>query len=180
MDTNVFVSAIFFGGVPHRILDAWSSGIVALVVSPPILEEYRRVGEELRSQYSEIDLSPFLLLLARHAEVVEAIPLPAPVCRDPDDDKFIACALAAGVELIVSGDKDLLAVDGHRGIRVLRPVLMSNPGSPSLHPEAGARGEVSPAGRAVAGYRSSRSTRWRVSSLSANRRKSSSKPAAET
>jgi len=47
--------------------------------------------------------------------------LSAPVCRDPDDDKFIACALASKSKLIVSGDKHLLKVSGFRGVRILKP-----------------------------------------------------------
>ncbi len=68
-----------------------------------------------------MDLEPFLRLVAVEAEVIEAPGLPAPVCADPDDDKFFACAKAAGVAAIVSGDKDLLDHDGWRGVRVLRP-----------------------------------------------------------
>jgi len=44
-----------------------------------------------------------------------------PVCKDPDDDKFIACAVAAGIKQIVSGDKQLLKVNGYKGIHVLTP-----------------------------------------------------------
>jgi predicted nucleic acid-binding protein len=46
---------------------------------------------------------------------------PGFVCSDPDDDKFLACAMAGGVGVIVSGDKDLLEQSGWSGIRVLRP-----------------------------------------------------------
>ena len=42
------------------------------------------------------------------------------LCADPDDDKFLACALASGAGTIVSGDKQLLRVAGYRGIEVLR------------------------------------------------------------
>jgi putative PIN family toxin of toxin-antitoxin system len=121
LDTNVFVSGVFFAGPPHRILEAWRRGRVSLVVSPEILDEYQRVGEELAEEFEGADLSPFLILLATHAEVIDAPALPAPLCRDPDDDKFLACALAANAAVIVSGDKDLLAIGEHRGVRVLRP-----------------------------------------------------------
>ena len=47
LDTNVFISGVFFGGAPGMILQAWRSGEVSLVVSKPILEEYERVGAEL-------------------------------------------------------------------------------------------------------------------------------------
>jgi putative PIN family toxin of toxin-antitoxin system len=59
-------------------------------------------------------LDPAALFDAARAilRVGESPPLPVPVCRDPDDDAVLACALAAKAGLIVSGDKDLLAL-GH-------------------------------------------------------------------
>ena len=121
LDTNVFASAVFFGGVPGRILEAWRDGRLQLVLSAEILDEYQRVGQVLGSQYSGVDLEPFLGLLTVEAEIIEAPGLPAPVSADPDDDKFFACASAAGVAVIVSGDRDLLDHDGWQGVRVLRP-----------------------------------------------------------
>ncbi len=55
------------------------------------------------------------------AEVVEPSPLPQPVCRDPDDDAVLALAVAARVDLIVSGDGDLLSLGGFRGIPIITP-----------------------------------------------------------
>lgn len=49
--------------------------------------------------------------------------LPYPVCRDPDDDAILACAVAAKADLIVSGDKDLLVLQSHAGIPILTAVL---------------------------------------------------------
>jgi putative PIN family toxin of toxin-antitoxin system len=121
LDTNVFVSAVFFGGLPGRILEAWRDGRVQLVLSVDILDEYQRVGRVLASEHAGVDLEPFLALLAVEAEVVEAPALPALVSSDPDDDKFLACALAGGVVAIVSGDRDLLVLDGWRELRILRP-----------------------------------------------------------
>lgn len=121
LGTNVFVSGVFFGGPPHRILDAWRVGCLTLVVSPEVLDEYRRVGEELAEEFGGIDLSPFLMLLAAHAEVIDAPPLTTPLCRNPDDDMFLACASAEDVPVIVSGDQDLLAVGEFRGVRMLKP-----------------------------------------------------------
>ena len=121
LDTNVFVSAVFFGGVPGKILEAWRKGTLRLVLSLDILDEYRRVGEILAGQYAGVDLEPLLALLVERAEIVKAPPLSEPVSTDPDDDKFLACAIAAGVTTVVSGDKHLVALAGWRGIRVLRP-----------------------------------------------------------
>jgi predicted nucleic acid-binding protein len=68
-----------------------------------------------------VDLEPFLALLAVEADVVLAPALKEPVCEDPEDDKFVACAVASGCQIIVSGDKHLRAISGFRGIEVKTP-----------------------------------------------------------
>ena len=45
LDTNVFISGVFFSGPPYQILKAWREGKIQLVVSEKIFEEYVRVGE---------------------------------------------------------------------------------------------------------------------------------------
>jgi len=121
VDTNVFISGVFFSGPPYEILNAWRHRKVDLVISPDILDEYRRVGEQLAKRYPGVDLEPFLELLAIKARIIETPPLDESVCSDPDDDKFIACALASRTKLICSGDKALLRSSGYRGITILRP-----------------------------------------------------------
>jgi len=121
LDTNVLVSGIFFSGPPFRILHAWRDGVINLVSSPEILDEYARVLEELGSKYPEISIPPIVDFLTLHTQIYIAPPLPAAVCADPDDDMFFACAIASNTKLIVSGDKHLLACDGHEGVGVLKP-----------------------------------------------------------
>jgi len=121
VDTNVLLSAILFGGTPGRILDAWRAGKVELVMSPDIVEEYVRVGERLNERYSDVEIQPIVALLVQNATIVPDTPLPGPVCDDPDDDKFLACALASGTDIVVSGDKKLRAVSGYEGVHVLTP-----------------------------------------------------------
>jgi len=121
LDTNVFVSGVFFSGVPGKILEAWRDGRLTLVTSPKILDEYRRVGDFLSARYEGVDLQPFLSLAATAGLVVQDIELPEQICEDPDDDKFLACALASGAKIVVSGDKHLLRTTGWRGIEVLTP-----------------------------------------------------------
>ena len=121
LDTNVFISGVFSTGPPFEILNLWRHKRVRLVASAEILDEYRRVGERLAAKYSGVDVEPFLTLIAVYAELVQAPPIGEPVCEDPTDDKFFACALAARAKLIVSGDKHLLKVSGYRGVTVLRP-----------------------------------------------------------
>ena len=68
LDTNVFISGLFFSGPPYQILKAWEDGKMQLVISPEILEEYRRVGETLAQQYSGIDINAILEMVTLQAE----------------------------------------------------------------------------------------------------------------
>ena len=121
LDTNVFVSGIFYSGPPYQILQAWRDHIVQIVTSPEILDEYTRVLEELGTQHPDISILPIIDFLTLHTHIVLAPPLQAAVCTDPDDDMFFACAIASKTKLIVSGDKHLLSCDGYKGIEVLKP-----------------------------------------------------------
>ena len=58
LDTNVFVSAVFFGGKPGKILKAWRDGEVRLVLSPDILEEYIEVLHRLETLYPPVEADP--------------------------------------------------------------------------------------------------------------------------
>lgn len=121
IDTNVFVSGVFFGGPPGEVLAAWRDKRIELVVSREIIEEYVKVGKRLSERFPGVDIEPALRLVAAFATSVSAASLPEPVCADRDDDKFLACAVAAGAECVVSGDRALLATSPYRNVAVIRP-----------------------------------------------------------
>lgn len=122
LDTNVFVSGVFWSGPPYKILQAWREKNLQLILSPEIFGEYQRVFGELRAQYPNLQAQQDILeLLATHGEFCHPKKLPNPVSRDSEDDKFIACALSAQVDCLISGDKDLLVVSGYQGLKILKP-----------------------------------------------------------
>ena len=121
LDTNVLVSGILFTGPPHQILLAWSEGRFELVFTSDIHEEYRRITAELQQQFPRVDLAVALDLVLVNAQAFPSAVLEAEVCADPDDDKFLAYALASGASIIVSGDTHLFDVSGCCGIESLRP-----------------------------------------------------------
>lgn len=121
LDTNVFISGVFFSGPPAQVLEAWRDGLIVPVLSAEVMDEYRRVAAILGSDHPEIELGPVLALLMVYSEFVDAPPLPEPVTSDPDDDVFLACAVAGRVGTIISGDRHLLRVSGWNGIRVVPP-----------------------------------------------------------
>lgn len=107
VDTNVVISGTFFGGKPRRVVEAIVDGIVDASASAAILEEYDDTVEAVvRKGYGNFDASGF-------RQFVDSLGLINPitkvsVCRDPDDNKFIECAVDSNAIYIVSGDKDLL------------------------------------------------------------------------
>ncbi|MBI4619047.1 MAG: putative toxin-antitoxin system toxin component, PIN family [Desulfobacterales bacterium] len=121
LDTNVFISGVFFSGPPYQILKAWRDDKIQLVVSLEILEEYQRVGKVLSEKFPGVDLDPIIDLLIVKAELVMASSLPEQICEDSDDDRFLACAIAGKTKLIISGDKHLLRASGYHNIEVVSP-----------------------------------------------------------
>ncbi|MEN8802256.1 MAG: putative toxin-antitoxin system toxin component, PIN family [Thiogranum sp.] len=121
LDTNVLISGIYFGGIPGKILQAWGTRRFQLLVSTEILQEYLNVAERLADRYAGVEYESILGLIIQNAELVQPSDLPEPVSTDPDDDKFLACAIAGDSTTIVSGDSDLINVSGYCGIKVLTP-----------------------------------------------------------
>ena len=89
------------------------------VTSTEILEEYRRVLLEMAKGRLDVDVDRILEVVSLNTEVVRGIAFAKPVCTDPDDDKFLGAAIAAGAEFVVSGDKALLRVGTYRQVQVI-------------------------------------------------------------
>ena len=123
LDTNVVMSAIFFGGVPFDLLNAWHNGEFELVLSDAVIAEYREIAVRMKAKFPLIAPERWLRYIEEHAIVVSAAPLAAQVCEDANDDVFLACAVAANAKIVCSGDKHLLACNGWNGIEVLTPRL---------------------------------------------------------
>lgn len=121
LDTNVFVSS-FFGGNPRRVLNLWKAGGVTLCLSRPIVDEYVEVLQRLGLQ-DERELGELLDVFARGLHVVFTAKTPKlhVVENDPDDNKFIECAVALKADFIISGDKAITAIKDYMGIKILNP-----------------------------------------------------------
>lgn len=146
VDTNVFISAVFFGGTPGRLLDMWRNGSLELVLTPEILAEYEDVVHRLRDRYPGVDPDPIVHLVVRRGTFVQPAPMAGGVCADRDDDKFLAAALGGRTRMVVSGDAHLLGVSGYREIEILTPstFLKRYGGEPTAGAERAGRGSSQP------------------------------------
>lgn len=118
IDTNVVISGVFFGGKPRMILEAVADGKIFACASTEILTEYYEVIDEMidrgQGHFNRNVLDPMI------SEMEIIIPVShIDVSRDPDDNKFIECAVDSGALYIVSGDKDLLDIEEYDGIQIV-------------------------------------------------------------
>jgi putative PIN family toxin of toxin-antitoxin system len=125
IDTNVLLSGLLWHGTPHALLERVRAGTVTLVSSPVLLAELAEVLEQPKFEAilarSNTSRERSLAEIQALAEVSAPTPLPTPVCRDPDDDHVLALALTSQVDLIVSGDKDLLDLNSFENIPIVTP-----------------------------------------------------------
>lgn len=118
-DANVVASGIFWAGPPNQVLRRCLSGKDTLLVSVPILAEYREVIRRLAGAEPAI-FSRWDLLLTAVGEMVEPQRLGG-VCRDADDEKYLEAAVGGRAQALVSGDKAILVLNEIRGIPILSP-----------------------------------------------------------
>ena len=121
IDTNVLVSAIYWGGIPLKVLDKCLEHPYEIIISEEIWQEYCNVIRLLEEKYlpGEGTLAR-LDYLARVSTMVETVES-GPITSDPDDDIFFEAALSSGAKAIISGDKHLLDKHLFKDISVLKP-----------------------------------------------------------
>ena len=118
--TNVLVSGIFWNGPSRTVLDLWAKEQIEVVVSPLVLEEYERLLTEMERKKPEGLVDTWRGFIVRHSILIR--PEGAfRLCRDPDGDKFLHCAVSAGARVLVSGDKDLLVLKKVSETDILSP-----------------------------------------------------------
>ena len=122
IDTNVWVSRLLVAGsVAAEALDR-ALETFEVVVSEPLVEELADVlSREKFDRY--VSLQDREEFLRRVLQVATTVPVLSEVtdCRDPDDNRLLALALDSDSGHILTGDRDLLALDPWRGIAILSP-----------------------------------------------------------
>ena len=121
LDSNVIISGFLFGGQPARILGRAADGSVQCFTSLPIFYEIRDVLQRPKFGLSSEQVLAMVGELHDLCRIVTPTTRARVVAADPDDDMVLECAVAAGVNLIVSGDSHLLAMQQWNGIRILSP-----------------------------------------------------------
>jgi uncharacterized protein len=127
IDTNVLVSGLLWHGAPHALIEQARAGVFTMVGSSALLDELAVVVRRRKFRAilarSDTDSQRMLGQLRHLIEVVDPLPLAAPVSRDPDDDAVLAVAALVRADFIVSGDNDLLTLGNYDGIPIVTPAV---------------------------------------------------------
>lgn len=123
MDTNVLISGILWRGVPFQLLKWAEEDRLRIYTSLEILSEVHGVLHypKFQQHIDNHQASPGELFAksASLCTVVQVDQVVKSVCSDADDEKFLSCALAANVDVLVSGDKHLLDLKQYQSVRIL-------------------------------------------------------------
>lgn len=126
LDTNALISGILFSsGAPRRLLDGLRAQAFESFSSATLLAELLDVlhRDKFIDRLTAAGLTPQSIVadLRRLVTLIEPANVPSVIAADSDDDLVLACALAAGATLIVSGDRHLLDLETYQNIRIVTP-----------------------------------------------------------
>jgi putative PIN family toxin of toxin-antitoxin system len=117
-DTNVFLSALVFGGPPEEIIDLARRGQIELLVSSQILLELANVLKS-KFEWRDADVADAIRTIGYCSTLVKpGVVITA--AKDDPDNRVLECAVACEADFIVSGDHHLLELESYRGIRILK------------------------------------------------------------
>jgi putative PIN family toxin of toxin-antitoxin system len=120
IDTNVLISAIFWGGKPKQLLNKVRRGEVTFLTSEDLLNEFKEVlmrkdkPFKLSSEEAEhvvTEMRGIAQIIHPNSQVI--------VCKDERDNKVLECAIDGGAEYVISGDLHLLGLKSFKGVKVI-------------------------------------------------------------
>jgi putative PIN family toxin of toxin-antitoxin system len=117
-DTNIWISGLMWRGKPYQCLLLARTGVVQALYCQEMVAE---LTHKLRQVFgfSEDHIRAVVHDLRRTGEKAEITGDLRVVARDPDDDKFVECAVIGGAAMLVSGDHHLLDLDEYQGIHIV-------------------------------------------------------------
>ncbi len=102
IDTNIYISALVFGGTPQRVFDVIQSDGLVLYLSDFIKDEVTGTLSK-KFNWTRHEVQTFLPPLWKRCVLVKPT-VRLRVCSDPDDDHVLECAVAAGADYLVTGN----------------------------------------------------------------------------
>jgi putative PIN family toxin of toxin-antitoxin system len=119
IDTNIFISAFYWGGTPQKIIDRVIEGTDKLFISENILNEIAAVMARPKFKSSFEIIEKYIHSIKKFSRTISVTGNIKGVCRDKDDDDKIECALLSSANYLITGDIDLLTLGNYKNIKII-------------------------------------------------------------
>ncbi|GBE01812.1 hypothetical protein BMS3Bbin06_02321 [bacterium BMS3Bbin06] len=119
IDTNVFISGFGWGGKPDALLTLLKNNQIVCYFSPEIFEELKRVVSYPKLKFTESLQNKILEFVFFNCKLVEPKEHITVIVDDPDDNRFLECAVEANAEFVISGDPHLLRIGKYKTVEIV-------------------------------------------------------------
>ena len=123
-DSNVYISALLFKGIPGKILEMAQKDKITLVVSDEIIAETERILED-KFKWPRHNIDKFKTRLSDISESIRPDIKIDIIKERESDNRILECAVYGDANLIVSGDKHLLKLKSYKNIPIVRPKYLT-------------------------------------------------------
>ena len=121
LDTNIFISGIFWKGSSNKVITKWKERKFTLVTSLEAISEIVKVLKDFKIRLSDDMIQEWTDLIVKNSIIVESKEKIDIVKDDPDDNKFLEAAVAGNADYIISQDNHLLKLKEFRRIKIITP-----------------------------------------------------------
>jgi putative PIN family toxin of toxin-antitoxin system len=121
LDTNIFISAFYWGGNPQIIIDRIITGLDKLFISNEILNEVIDVMSRPKFKSSQEIINRYVRRIEKLGTKIYITGNVTGISRDKDDDSKIECGMMCNADYIITGDEDLLVLEEYNGIKIITP-----------------------------------------------------------
>ena len=122
LDTNIFISAFYWGGNSQKIIDRIIAGLDELYVSDKILEEISEVMARPKFKTEHGLIVKYIEAIEKNCKKVFTESRIKGICRDKDDDDKLECGIICNADYIITGDEDLLVLGNYESINIITPM----------------------------------------------------------
>jgi len=121
IDSNIFISAFFWGGKPKEIFDRVLNGFDELYITDEIVNEIKKVMSSNKFAVNSNDIKDYINIIEKYSKKIVSKNNIKSISRDADDDKILQCGIDGNVDYIITGDNDLLILKEYNKIKIIKP-----------------------------------------------------------
>ena len=119
LDTNIYISAFYWGGNSQKVINRIIEGIDELFITDQIINEISDVMARPKFKTEKEIIVGYINTIKNSSKKINIEGKITDICRDKNDDDKIECAVTSEADFLLTGDNDLLVIKNYNNIRIL-------------------------------------------------------------